>query len=278
MSDTVCIYHGNCADGFSSAWAVWKVHPEWVFHPGTHGNLPPDVTGKDVYLLDFSYKRPIIEEMLKQANRITILDHHLSALNDVGSLVADGHIDGVIDMERSGCRIAWDWFHPGETPPKLLLHMEDRDLWKFELPGTKEIQEAVFSYPYTFSTWDYLMMGNENIRPHCVLSELFNDGKAILRKKDKDVQELIAIAKTTQKIGGYEVPVVNTPYFYTSEVGEILAKNAPFAATYYDTAENRVYSLRSSKDGLDVSKIAEGYGGGGHKHAAGFRVPLGSFT
>jgi nanoRNase/pAp phosphatase (c-di-AMP/oligoRNAs hydrolase) len=34
-----------------------------------------------------------------------------------------------------------------------------------------------------------------------------------------------------------------------------------------------IFSLRSTEEGLDVSEIAKLYGGGGHKHAAGFKVP-----
>jgi hypothetical protein len=33
-----------------------------------------------------------------------------------------------------------------------------------------------------------------------------------------------------------------------------------------------VFSLRSSANGLDVSEIARSFGGGGHRHAAGFRL------
>jgi nanoRNase/pAp phosphatase (c-di-AMP/oligoRNAs hydrolase) len=36
-----------------------------------------------------------------------------------------------------------------------------------------------------------------------------------------------------------------------------------------------VFSLRSDRNGRDVAAIAEGYGGGGHRHAAGFQVPFG---
>jgi len=33
-----------------------------------------------------------------------------------------------------------------------------------------------------------------------------------------------------------------------------------------------VFSLRSQEGGIDVSEIAIKFGGGGHKHAAGFKV------
>lgn len=38
------------------------------------------------------------------------------------------------------------------------------------------------------------------------------------------------------------------------------------------TPEGRVFSLRSSDEGVDVSDVAKQYGGGVHRNAAGFRV------
>ena len=31
MKPDICIYHGNCADGFTAAWAVWEVFPDIHF-------------------------------------------------------------------------------------------------------------------------------------------------------------------------------------------------------------------------------------------------------
>ena len=63
----LCIYHGLCADGFTAAWVVWKFYGEGHvdFHPGTHGDPPPEVDGREVYLVDFSYPRPVIEAMVE---------------------------------------------------------------------------------------------------------------------------------------------------------------------------------------------------------------------
>jgi nanoRNase/pAp phosphatase (c-di-AMP/oligoRNAs hydrolase) len=60
---------------------------------------------------------------------------------------------------------------------------------------------------------------------------------------------------------------------YASDAGNILSEGRAFAATYYDTDKSRVFSLRSSKGGVDVGEVAKLFGGGGHKHAAGFSVP-----
>ena len=84
------IYHHNCADGFAAAWCfhhhhkrqvAYRPYPEFV--PGKYGTPPPDVTDRDVYLVDFSYRRPVVEDMLAQAHSVTLVDHHKSALDEL---------------------------------------------------------------------------------------------------------------------------------------------------------------------------------------------------
>ncbi|MDX1406792.1 MAG: hypothetical protein R3330_01630, partial [Saprospiraceae bacterium] len=179
MKDLLVIYHGNCADGFGAAWVVWNaLGPEVEFFPGTYQSAPPDCTDRNVLMVDFSYKRPVIDMIAQVARSIVILDHHKSAKEDlepfavqecgegrlawadIPSMLRDLEelnrppILALFDMERSGAMITWDVFNPGQKPPQLLRHIQDRDLWRFELEGTREIQAALFSYPYDFRTWD----------------------------------------------------------------------------------------------------------------------------
>lgn len=296
---TMCIYHGNCADGFGGAWVVRKALGEQVeFIAGVHGQEPPDVTDKDVIIVDFSYKYEVMARLSWKANSIIILDHHKSAAEDLGKFPpfhagvrVDGrHPDGSValgwesahismnsqnspaiaccfDMNRSGAMLAWDHFFPGQEPPMLLRHIEDRDLWLFQLDGTREIQANLFSYPYDFEVWDTLMATD--------VQSLRSDGAAIERKHQKDVAELVAVTKRRLVIGGHNVPVASLPYTLTSDAGHLMAQGEPFAACYWDTPDGRVFSLRSTDDGMDVSEIAKQYGGGGHRNASGFRVPFG---
>lgn len=233
------------------------------FHPGVHGEPPPDVRGKDVIIVDFSYSRPTIERMRDEANSLLILDHHKTAYESLHDL--DG-IDMVLDMDRSGARITWDYFNPGIEPPQALLHVEDRDLWRFDLPNTREIQAVMFSHEYSFENWDHLM----SIPP----DHLIQEGTAIERKHFKDLNELLPITTRRMIIGGHNVPVANLPYTLASDAASMLAaSNEPFGACYMDTPTGRLFSLRSTPSGVDVSAVAKMYGGGGHKHSSGFRVP-----
>jgi len=292
----LCIYHGNCADGFGAAWAVRAAlgDVDVEYFPGVYQQDPPDVTGRDVLLVDFSYKRPVLMAMAEKARTVVVIDHHKSAAEDLEGLNepfvptqaekphANYDPDALeiyakfwkiaplfaqFDMDRSGAGMAWDFFNPDKPRPPLIDHIEDRDLWRFALDGTREIQANVFSHPYDFAVWDELMA--------MPVDELRAEGRAIERKHFKDIAELVKVCQRPMIIGGQEVPAASLPYTLTSDAGHLMATNHPskIGVCYWDTDRGRVFSLRSTEDGPDVSAIAKQYGGGGHAHAAGFEVP-----
>jgi len=281
-SKLLCIYHGNCADGFGAAWVVRKALGEDVeFYPGVHQESPPDVTRRDVLMVDFSYKYPVMLDIIDAANSVKVMDHHKTAEEDLRPLFESGEITGVFDMERSGAGITWDYFFPESLRPALINHIEDRDLWRFKLPGTRQIQAAVFSYPYDFEVWDRLADSFDEFGDTILRQE----GTAIERKHHKDIAELVQVVtrpmrfrypeQDAHNLGYAVVPMANLPYTLTSDAGHLLCGDEyPFAGCYWDTPEGRVFSLRSRDNGADVGEIAKQYGGGGHKHASGFRVPF----
>lgn len=265
----LCIYHKNCLDGFGAAW-VFKRYAdrEFDFHEGVYQNDPPDVEGRDVYLVDFSYKRPIVEQLREKANRVVLIDHHKSALDDLMPLIESRLIESLVSLEHSGAVLVWRWFHGNLTaPPKFLEHIEDRDLWRFALPFTREINATLYSYPFSFDVFDELSAAP--------IDRLITEGTALTRAHNKTVDQIVRSNPRMMVIGGHNVCVRNVAPQFQSDVGNITAKGAPFSAMYQDTAEGRIFSLRSVDGGLDVSEIAKQYGGGGHKHAAGFKVQHG---
>ncbi|WP_187702434.1 hypothetical protein [Burkholderia gladioli] len=259
------IYHGNCADGFSGAWCFWRKYGDQAdYVAASYQKDPPDVAGRVVYLVDFSYKRDVVAQLLELAESVTLIDHHKTALEDLAGLPG---LVTFTDLERSGATLAWDFLFPTEPRPLLLGHVEDRDLWRFKLAGTREIQAFVFSQEYSFGMWDKLMAADQ-----AELIKMTAAGAAIERKHHKDVAELVRTCKRTMNIAGHDVPVASLPYTMSSDAGHLMAQGQPFAACYWDTPSGRTFSLRSTDVGLDVAEIAAVYGGGGHKHAAGFTV------
>lgn len=267
----ICIYHANCSDGFTAAWAVWKKHPQLEFHSASHGQTPPDCTDRDVIIVDFSYKRCVLLEMAKVAKTILILDHHKSAEAELIDL--PDNVQAVFDMQRSGAMMAWQWYHPDSTAPLLVAHVQDQDLWKFELPLTKPFMANVSSTDYTFENWQQLAELKSDAEPYAKFIEV---GHGIERAHNKLIDGLVKTHVTRSIVAGIDVPTLNAPHFCASNAGHLMGENEPFAAIYWDTGAGRTYSLRSAEDGMDVSRIAARYGGGGHKHAAGFRLTLDS--
>lgn len=294
----VCIYHGGCDDGFGAAWVVRKRYGNTVhFVPGNYsGSIQwPELAGKHVLFVDFSLKR---DQMIQLANggntgavpaSIVVLDHHKTAEAELkqwdigpvqefsGDRIA-AHIAQAMmeqsfpivahfDMGHSGARMAWDFCFSGIPAPALIEHVEDRDLWRFKYPVTREVSAALRTYPHDFQTWDNLDISD--------ISGLINEGATILRGHRKNISDFLRNRYWTE-IGGISVPVVNVPYHYASDCADELLKaepSAPFCASWFRRGDGRIqYSLRSRDDRMDVSEIAKKYGGGGHRNAAGFET------
>lgn len=275
MSNLLVIYHANCTDGFGAAWCFWnKYKTQATYLPAKYNDPAPDVTGKNVYLVDFSYPPAEVERMLATAESVTLIDHHKTAIDALSHLrfaPPDGSrkaLGWFCDTKRSGAVLAWLLLNSIASPPTLLGHIQDRDLWQFKLPGTKDVIAGLQSHAFDFEVWDTLMLSG----PAAVLG-LSANGAAILRKHDKDLRSLLDASTRHMVIGGYAVLCANVPPFMASDAGHMLSAGEQFAATYYDSPSGRVFSLRSAPEGVDVSEIARQYGGGGHAHAAGFTAP-----
>lgn len=262
---TLCIYHGDCPDGFGAAWVVRRaLGAEVQFHAGVHGEPPPDVSGQEVIFVDFSYKREAMEQMVGQARSLLVLDHHKSAQQELAGLTGP-NVQVVFDMERSGVMLAWQWFFPNAPAPELLTRVEDEDLWRHAYPDTPLIMRALASYEFDFDIWSELLQ-----RP---LADLVPEGQILARQHRKDIDQLLRLTQRRVTLAGYEVPMANVPPRLVSSAGERMAQGEPFALLYFDAKHTRKFSLRSTAGGADVSEIAVRFGGGGHRNAAGFSLP-----
>jgi uncharacterized protein len=272
MQRPLVIYHANCPDGFGAAFAAYShfrngdVCP-CDFTAAAHGQHPPPVTGRDVYIVDFSYRRRILKRMCRSARSVTVIDHHITTKQELAGLEKElDNLRLVLDMDKSGAVLTWEFFHE-VPPPKLLLHVQDRDLWRFELDGTNDIYAALMARPFDFSTWAGLIADGE------VPSFLVEEGRVINRYR-RAMIDLHRNKAVMGRIEGYQVPIVNCYEEIASDLLTELAAGQSFAASYQDQGTLRKWSLRSSATGADVAEIAKRFGGGGHRHAAGFITRL----
>ena len=294
----IVIYHDHCADGFAAAWACWmRWRDECQYVPASYGQPAPDVTGKNVLMVDFSYKRAALDAMAASAASIVILDHHKTAEQDLeafrfreseAGVVAPENVAGMLrdlaelyrppviaifDMQRSGAHMAWDFCHDVDETPLLIQYVEDRDLWLFKLPETKPFSLWLRSEPFSFDRFELLAQELHDARDG---DRIMTEAAAMQRFFDAKVDEIASFARR-RRIGEHEPIVVNCPPMFASEVGHALLDKhpaAPFAAMYFDGPNARMWSLRSREDRTDVSAVAARFGGGGHRNAAGFSAPL----
>jgi len=286
----ICLYHANCDDGFTAAWAIWQRWPDCEFRPAQYGNQPPpDIAGKHILIVDFSWPRADLEVLAETAASILVLDHHKTAqaelshmhqivrptYENVGRCFSrmsgspNARVLVEFDMDRSGARMAWNFAHPGDESPLLVDLVEDRDLWRFQHVMTKPVRMLLQSVPRTFSDWSDISGYLDADPDGAALT-----GSAIQGYYDARVAEM-AEAATVQHFAGFDgVPIAHVPYAFVSDVcHQLLAQHpdAPFAAACVVAHGGTTYSLRSSDEREDVSKIAKARGGGGHRNAAGFR-------
>lgn len=265
MIKNICIYHKDCLDGFGAALAVYLRHEingkSIELIPAHYGDEPPFVDETtNVIIVDFSYPREILETMKIDARSLFVIDHHKSAKEN---LIGLNYC--LFDMNKSGALLAWEKYLQPLPTPRLIQHISDRDLWKFELDDTKAVTAALMTLPHDIDIWKRYL-DDENI------TDLISNGNAILEYQNSIITKIKESDDfPTENIGGYLVPCINTTHLI-SEIGHALAEQFPFVAMYFDTSDSRIYSLRSSSHGVDVSKIAKLYGGGGHMNAAGFKT------
>lgn len=285
---------------------------EVVLHPGVYGEPAPDCTGHDVVIVDFSYSPGELVALCERAESVIWLDHHASAIdawNDWcrshdGPMCGETYYGPVnlkidLDLNRSGALITWDflvhvldeertWWP--DVPPRdevvagirvvgaemspvelreIVERIDDRDRWIWRLDGTAEVFAALTSRPYTVEAWnEAFALG---------LDGLVAEGRSIARYREQLIDAAVSNAYQAN-IAGHQVWVANVPYAFGSDVAGRLNElhpDAPFSGYWFTDGAEQKWGLRSGSDGADVARIAAQFGGGGHTHAAGFRIPNG---
>ena len=270
------IYHGhNCPDGFAAALAAW------IFYQGKaeflgldHGFVKsasdlPNLVGRAVYILDFSFSAEILTEIDQQAAKLVMLDHHKSAAEKLTGFSCQC---GVVhfDMQKSGARLAWEFFLPDRQLPDLVRFIEDRDIWVWQYPESASFLAALDMEPCEFSRWLEISELNSE-----QLNQFMSRGLAMDEKFIKLAQD---IAEQAQPLvfDGIEGLMVNAPSAFHSLVGDILSKQSgTFALMWSAVPEGVVKGGLRSQRNFDCIPLAESMGGGGHAQACGFKMKSG---
>lgn len=264
----IVIYHGRCPDGFGGAWAAWKKFGnKAAYLPARDRNKPPaPLKHKTIYLIDYTYDAPIVKKLIRDNVRVTAIDHHVSQKES--TMLTEKYL---YDVKHSGATLAWQYFHPGKNIPMLLRYIEDRDIWKWNIPHSREMLSLIDLAKFDFKTWNRLAKDLDD--PHTRAAHL-KKGTLLDLQYVSLYRKLIPNAEPA-KFAGHKIYVLNCPYYFADDLGHELAlKTRSFSLLWNESGGRIRCSLRSAGK-IDVSKIAKKYGGGGHKESSGFSFPVG---
>ena len=270
--DPLVIYHARCPDGFGAALAAWLFFEGRAeFRPLDHGDVKtaadlPMVDGRAVYILDFCFLPELLQVIEQRAAKLVVLDHHKSAAEKLTGFACRC---GVVhfDMDKSGARLAWDFFQSDRALPDLIRYIEDRDLWNWKYPESAGFLAALDMEPMDFERWAEIASFSA-----AQLAGFMARGQAMDEKFCKLAEDIAANAEPVS-FNGQPGLMVNAPGIFHSLVGEILSKKCGTYALLWSANKNGVIKagLRSQR-GYDCIPLAESMGGGGHAQACGFRM------
>jgi len=270
-----------------------------------------EITGHAVYILDFSFPPETLRRMAAIAVSVTQIDHHASAHQAWASQLVLGEnglsvrrepilpLTVIFDLDKSGARLAWEHFQSDQPVPLALQHIEDQDLWRFKLPNSRPFCRALRLQPFEFASWQQLIDDTpDSDAPR--YRDMLRAGEAIEAFFRKEVERLSeSTLRMPAKLRGEPVDAlqalrhgqrvvsdgnlawlsiegiaINASVLFASELGNRLAEqNSSFGLIWQLADDGEVKASLRSKGSFDVATIAARYGGGGHRNAAGFRMP-----
>eukprot|EP00276_Gloeochaete_wittrockiana_P002079 CAMPEP_0184674296 /NCGR_PEP_ID=MMETSP0308-20130426/87161_1 /TAXON_ID=38269 /ORGANISM="Gloeochaete witrockiana, Strain SAG 46.84" /LENGTH=255 /DNA_ID=CAMNT_0027121885 /DNA_START=315 /DNA_END=1082 /DNA_ORIENTATION=- len=250
--------------------------------------------------MDFSTDEGTVTKALDLGKKLIVLDHHKTAIEMFDRMKTKQQYTNLelnLDINRSGATIARDYFAErlggpllddsveAEKVGRMFKYIEDGDLWKWQIPDSKAFSSGFadlgleFDYTKNPSIFETLLA----LDPDAIIKK----GKESLAKKQMQIQQ--EVDKSFEiLVGDVKFLAVVTSFGHLrSELGNQLAEKsrtkglrAIAAVVYQEDAmpdkNNYKVSLRSIGD-EDTNAIAQKYGGGGHKNASSFVIPISLF-
>jgi oligoribonuclease NrnB/cAMP/cGMP phosphodiesterase (DHH superfamily) len=292
----IIIFHNWCPDGVTGLWCAYHfANGDNFIKIGISADADADgnFENKKIIFIDVSPSINWLVENLKIAKKITILDHHKSACDEIQEnlkiLSKFNNLELVLDNNRSGCQIAWDYFFSSTKRPWFVNYVADQDLWNWQLPNSKEINSMLDYNDYidqnNLEKLNKLLSYDEND-----ILELVNEGIKIAKFKNKILTDELEWSNEAKFIINnkiYNIQIAGAITSNTkSDLGNMLSEKLlengvlpDFGVVwdYYPKFNEWKLSLRGNYSSPDLSKIARELGGGGHFAASGITLTSNPF-
>jgi len=270
-----CFHHTDL-DGTSAAAVVLRALGDSVemFRIDHKIPFPFEKIEKDeeVIIVDFSLSKDNFEKLLEITENVIWIDHHKTAIDENESI--SDKLKGLRRIGTAGGELCWEYYFPDIPVPKLLHIIGDYDVQGGEFGKlSDEVHSGCISYPTEPESefWNHIFdpeAGNNEE----VIELLSKKGKAILGyQRNYHHKNLIRDWSFMTEFEGYKACAVNAGQIAGKLVAKHVKEPIDIMISYIHDGSRFTISLYSITDGIDVAEIAEKFGGGGHKGAAGFR-------
>lgn len=311
VTSAVVLFHHPCIDGIFAALAAYSYfkqrHVPCRFVPHrVYEDINPlqlDVSKEDsLFLCDYIGPSPAFAlELCQRACSVTILDHHKSAVDAFALLSAEqlpSNLSVNLDLAKSGCTMALDHFQPLELSAdqrQLFLFAEDADLWRWQLPSSREFHAGMTALPK--AEYDFDAGKDQTIFRQLldlIPDQLIAQGALVLGNQQKTIAEVLQHSFTIllggmgSQWGRCLAVRADGAQDLRSHIGAALAVKSRdaglrtmAAVAYIETAMEDAtkvkVSLRSFGEDEDTTVITVAMGGGGHRNAGSFILDLDVF-
>jgi oligoribonuclease NrnB/cAMP/cGMP phosphodiesterase (DHH superfamily) len=267
--EVICLHH-NDTDGRASAAIVRHSLGEevWLYEMGYGDSIPLErvLTADHIIILDFSLPKL---EMVKLAtyHELTWIDHHKSSITELYDISASW--PGIRDTNEAACVLTWKYFFPDIPVPKAVKLIGDRDIWRWSEPETGPFNEGLYQLdtrPFNDNLWGQLFENNLEF-----INTIIENGSVLREARLRDIRRTILRRGYPVIIDGIKTLAINIRG--SGDIGQhVRSMGYEMAYCYVENLHNGKLTTFVSlySDELDVSKIAERFGGGGHSGAAGF--------
>ena len=241
--------------------------------------LYPD---KVVYIVDFHFSAKVVKEMSKYAAEIYVFDHHKSAAETIAQYPKEVVCHCDPESKLAGCELVWEYLFPNDTAYFAVTLIADRDKWAWKYGiKTSQFIEGLQLYPNhpDAKIWESLFMkhlptvsktGNVTIHNpvYDPVKEICEQGEICLKYRDNKFKGFREAWGYETMLDGHTCYVINIMFHdaVAELFGDKINEYDICAATVY---KNGLWKISFRSNTVDVSKIAQRFGGGGHAGAAG---------
>lgn len=289
MADILVIYHDD-PDGMVAGAIVKQKHPEAETFPIDYGQEFPwdKVVGKEVWLVDYSLPPLEMQRLIRSAEDLVWIDHHVSAINAMARFpnqirglrrveVEEGEIKGLGAGKVSGCELTWAYVYPGQRLPEIVRLIGRFDVGEWADPRVLPCKLGFEAYgealrPDNLTTWKSMLFRSGFVPWD--IDELIEAGRPIKRWLDVVADRMVKRGFFPLEWEGLKWMAVNSSMRGSTLFSGIdPAGFDAFMVFFFDGGlQAWNFSLSQAKPGVNVAKIAEKHGGGGHARAAGFEA------